>query len=300
MASGSRLVPVRELAQRHQRERQRLAQVASSEGTRLWRGINPDALSESWSSSMTRLLAVTIATQRAAAASADPYTDSVLAEQGADVAVQGRVNPQAFAGVASDGRPMGALLLSPVIVAKTALSRGATVRSALASGQATLEMILRTQIADAGRVADGVAVTARPRMGYIRYVSPPSCPRCAILAGRWYRFSSGFQRHPQCDCIHTPAPEGTRPGTLNSSPRQLLEEGQIQGLSKADTKAILDDGADMNRLVNARRGMSTASKGRRSRRSRREDRLMPEQIYREAKGSRTEAMRLLQENGFIL
>src|SRR5690348_18342012 len=50
-----------------------------------------------------------------------------------------------------------------------------------------------------GRVT-GVQTCALPIL-----LNPPSCQRCAILAGRWYRWSQGFLRHPRCDCVNLPA-----------------------------------------------------------------------------------------------
>src|SRR5690606_23965723 len=33
---------------------------------------------------------------------------------------------------------------------------------------------------------------------YVRMLTPPSCSRCTVLAGRWYRKNAGFARHPGC------------------------------------------------------------------------------------------------------
>src|SRR5690606_16892226 len=105
----------------------------------------------------------------------------------------------------------------------TALDRGRSLREALAIGQATLDMIVRTQVADAGRVADGVALAARRRAGgYVRMVVGATCDRCIILAGRWYRWNQGFQRHPRCDCIHIPAREDTAE-SVQTDPRKLFD-----------------------------------------------------------------------------
>jgi hypothetical protein len=163
--------------------------------------------------------------------------------------------------------------------------------------------MVRTEIADAGRVADGVAVAARTGIGYVRMVSPPACTRCAILAGREYRYNSGFLRHPACQCTHIPTPESVA-GDLRTDPRQLFDEGLITGLSKSDAQAITD-GANMNRVVNAHRGMSTADGGRKvtaalaGRQGIPSMRLRPETIYREAT-SRGDAIRLLKLHGYVL
>jgi len=36
-----------------------------------------------------------------------------------------------------------------------------------------------------------------------------ACSRCAILAGRFYAFNAGFQRHRHCGCQHVPSGRGT-------------------------------------------------------------------------------------------
>lgn len=69
---------------------------------------------------------------------------------------------------------------------------------------------------------------------------------------------------------------------------------------KAGAEAIRS-GADMAAVVNARRGMYTAADGRKYTReaaTRRRLRLMPEQIFREAK-DRDDAIRLLRLHGYI-
>jgi hypothetical protein len=238
--------------------------------------------------------------QLAAATAGAAYAGDVLIEQGFDIDPEGEVRPDSLAGLSADGRSLSSLVLTPVVLARGLIDRGMSPRRAMEMGLKSLERIVLTEIPDAGRVASGIGVTTRPTVGYVRMVNPPSCPRCAILAGRFYRYSSGFERHPNCSCVHIPAPEN-RADALETNPRRLLEEGQIRGLSKADTKAILEDGADMNRVVNAHRGMYTASGNRRltTERSRLgRQRLRPETIYREA-SSREEAISLLRLHGYI-
>src|SRR5690606_6627480 len=101
----------------------------------------------------------------------------------------------------------------------------------------------------------------RQASGYVRMVNPPCCPRCAILAGRWYRWSAGFQRHPRCDCVHIPSRESVA-GDLRTDPEALFREGKIRGLTEAETQAIRD-GADMARVVNVKRSGIYTAGGRR-------------------------------------
>ena len=297
----------------------------------MWRQVDPGQIRQSWQTLVGRLVVVVTGAQLAAAQQADSYVERVLAEQGIDPRPDGALVPLALVGVASDGRALDTLLYQPAISAVTALDRGRSVRDALAVGQATLDMAVRTQVADAGRVADQVALTARREAtGYVRMVVGASCARCIILAGRWYAWNRGFQRHPRCDCVHIPAREG-RADEVRTDPRALFNrmsrEEQDRVFTRAGAQAIRD-GADISQVVNARRGMSTAAgqAGRRrlvrdemglyttlegttrrgyagrllgAQRGGRVVRLMPESIYELAGGSRDEAIRLLRLHGYI-
>lgn len=146
---------------------------------------------------------------------------------------------------------------------------------------------------DAGRSAEGVAIATRPRIGFVRLLAPPSCSRCAVLAGRAYRYSDGFLRHPGCDCVMVPTTLAN--DELVQDPVDLMERGLITDLSKADQRAI-QDGADFNKVVNARRqsaGMTEAGRvlGRAGRPT-------PEAIYR-ANPTREDAMAALQAAGYL-
>ena len=167
------------------------------------------------------------------------------------------MNVDALVGVASDGRELQVLLEWPALTALTALSRGHTVDRAMAAGEAHVRMIAATQVADAGRVADQVAMTARPAAtGYRRMLVGMSCSRCVILAGRWYAVNAGFRRHPLCDCIHVPGREDTT-DDVRTNPTAYFEslsaEEQDRVFTKAGAEAIRL-GANINQVVNARRG----------------------------------------------
>lgn len=280
----------------------------------MWAQVDPARLTESWLPFLQRLLTILRGAQLAAARSADVYTDRALYEQGFSVHAEGRVSADALVGVASDGRPLESLLLNPVIAAKVAIRSQLQdtgrlhLDQVMATGQASLDMTLRTQVADAGRAADGVAIAARPKVGYVRMVVGDSCPRCIILAGRWYRYDAGFERHPQCDCTQIPSAENAA-GDLATDPQLAFEHGRVKGLSEADTKAIRA-GADMAQVVNAHSGMYVAGARKLTRtgtthhalagrRLAGKVRLMPEQIYREAT-SREDAVRLLKLHGYLV
>lgn len=124
-----------------------------------------------------------------------------------------------------------------------------------ADTQLRFDRIVAGLVGDAGRSAMGAFTASRREdVGSIRQLTSPSCQRCAVLAGRWYRWSEGFQRHPKCDCVMVPG--GRSIATYD--PNAAFERGEITDLTRAQTKAITD-GADIGQVVNARRGMQTVN-----------------------------------------
>jgi hypothetical protein len=285
----------------HYASQQRLAVVTLAAARSQWRrmGVDYDA---SWARVGTGLVVLLTAAQIAAARAGAAYVPAALEEQGVEAAPAGQVVPAAFAGTASDGRPLAGLLYSVVVHAKVATTR-MEPPAALRDAEAYLDRVFRTQVADAARGAAGVAITARPGVDYVRMLNPPSCSRCTILAGRRYGWNAGFPRHPGCDCRHVPVAEDTG-DDLTTDPRRyfdsLSEAEQDRTFTKAGAQAIRD-GADMGQVVNARRGMDKASgtttEGATGRRGQ-PPRLMPERIY-ETASNREEALALLRANGFL-
>lgn len=178
--------------------------------------------------------------------------------------------PSAFGGVASDGRPLASLMEGAAVAANAAqarvlgadrssgtptFARSLDMKEAAAESEraarAWLLMMARTQIADAGRAALRSSMAVWDMSG-VRVANLPCCPRCAILAGRVYHWSAGFKRHPGCDCTMRPRADSTSVAEGDEIPLD-----QIRGLSKAD-RAAVDLGADLQRVVNAQRGMYTA------------------------------------------
>ncbi|WP_370290250.1 hypothetical protein [Nocardioides sp.] len=155
------------------------------------------------------------------------------------------------------------------------------------------QRLTESLVQDAGRAAQSVAIATRPRVAWVRHLTLPSCSRCAVLAGRVYRYSEGFQRHPGCDCVMVPTTVGgVEPYDLET----LVREDKVSGLSKADRRAIAD-GADLGRVVNVRRSSAGISESGRV--LYRRDRMTPEAIYRQTGDDREAALALLQRNGYI-
>lgn len=289
-----------QLADAQRARQQALAVAAATRLAERWALLDLSDLSGSWAALLPGALQVMAAAQALAVLQAQEYVAQSTDEGGP------ALNTAPFTGVAADGRPLDTLLALPVITVKQALTAGVPLRPALGRGLAQLTLIGRTEVADAGRVATGVAITARPKTyGSVRVVNPPACGRCIVLAGRVYRWSDGFLRHPHCDCGMAPlsSPEGREA----KEPRELFEsmtpaQQNASIGSSADAQAIRD-GADLARVINARRGMYEAAgrklttEGVKLRQG--GTRLRPEQIYREAAGNRAEAIRLLRRFGYI-
>lgn len=247
---------------------------------------------------------VVVRHQAAAASTADAALAAMLTEQGTPVAPEAVIAPLAF----------------------TAAPESVTRMADEIEEAWRLDRLIMSLVADAAVGAMSVGIVARPRVGYVRYVSAPCCSRCAILAGRFYRWSAGFKRHPGCDCTHLPTTDPR--SEYRQNPYDLVDKGLVTGLSKADMRALAD-GADLNQLVNFKNGsirsvnfgpgrtVTTTNAGMTSRgiagqrlgdlqrvdgsryRVSQRMRLTPESIYRAANGDREVAMRLLKLHGYI-
>lgn len=248
-----------ELARAHYGVQQSLADRAAAALAELWALLDPTGIAAGWQAlRLAERMFVALATHQVAAASPAPrYVAAALAEQGVPSVPLGVVAPASLAGVASDGRPLESLLAQPLIETLTQIKQGAPPQRALEIGGSSLSTIAQTQVSDAGRAAVQVAMTAEPKVfGWVRVLVPPSCGRCAILAGRWYGWNDGFERHERCDCVHVPAAEDVA-GDLRTDPQgyfhSLSAADQAKYFTASGARAIRD-GADINQVVNARRG----------------------------------------------
>lgn len=234
-----------------------------------------------------------LAAQQGAAA-----VPAMLAEQGISTATAASVVASSLAGYTSAGAPLATMFES-------------------IQGAGQLAMLAASAVQDAGRNGAFLGMAVRPSVaGYVRMLNPPSCSRCAILAGKFFKLSQGFERHPNCDCRHIPVSEDspdltTRPDRYFDS---LTREEQDRIFTKAGAQAIRD-GADIGQVVNARSGMRKAqvfgreawitaagtarnASARRAMGAGRPVRLMPESIYALAT-DRDDALRLLALYGYI-
>ena len=306
---------------------QRVNYTAANEVARAWRRMGDD-FDASWQRVRPVTLSIIAEAQSQMTLAAADYVPRVLGETDLPDRPEGDFRPESLVGRASDGRRLDTLAYGAVTQAKTAISEGATTQQALDSGGNWLDLMTKLQIADAARQAVGVMTASRKDLGgTVRVLNPPSCQRCAILAGRWYRWSQGFDRHPRCDCTNVPTRDrgwAEAEGFI-TDPMDAYRAGQIKDLTQAQVKAV-EDGADIGKVVNAYRGTSTTATQTRPRPTEktqgvvepgmpdlmadivgaqasigRVDRariLTPEGIYKQA-GSRDEAIVMLRDLGYI-
>lgn len=282
-----------------------------------WRNVAPNAIDASFQAQLPGLVREVQDLRWAAAFEGSAYGAFALADQGAYVLpsdftdIDGLIMATPNNGVVADE------LSVSTIRAKQAISRSGTVQG-LTAGRDTLAGILSTMIADTARQASGADLVTRSGVGYVRMLNPPSCGRCAVMAGRFYRWNQGFARHPGCDCVHVPTTSKSTAGALQEGLiedpyeyfNSLSDADRVKYFGKYEARAI-EDGADLFQVVNARRGRKglyttegTTKRGAFRRANPRfRQRATPELIYRNAErwGLDREGTRdLLRSNGYIL
>lgn len=300
----------------------------------IWKGLSAATIADDLEGEAgAAILAAAVAGQMTVADAAQTYIAAQMAAQGGSAVAEAALVTAAFAGIAPDGGPLETLLFLPAIGVRSRIAAGLAPGEAMLGGLADMARYASTAVSDAARSADQVSMAAhRSCVAYMRVVQLPACSRCIILAGQTYSYSTGFLRHPNCDCQVLPLHEKGWDDV--PSPKQLFarmsEAEQRRAFTVAGARAIRE-GADIEQVVNARRGMSTAHLygrdlevtsqgttlrgfyGRRAQRAGGEfakvpgqryrrvttPRLMPEQIFRIA-DDRADALRLLRRYGYIV
>ncbi|MFI7168184.1 ADP-ribosyltransferase [Rhodococcoides fascians] len=303
-------------------EQNRTAALSLGIAKRLWlrMGNNFDA---TWDQIAPTLIASVERAQVATAAAAVDFVPNALADQNLSVDQLADVVPDRLVGVTGGGVPLADALYSSVVKAKVAVAEEKPVVQALLIGGDYLQMLVQSTLSDTGRAAEKLGIASRLDVGFTRMLNPPACSRCIILAGRFYRYSAGFKRHPRCSCKHLPTFRDSAPDVALDGRQyfdSLSTEEQDRTFTQAGAEAIRA-GADINQVVNADRGMQVAQVyGRRlayttegttrrgvagqiirsrGRNPTTTPRLMPEAILEIAE-DQADALRLLRLNGYIL
>lgn len=303
------------------REQRRVTRGAVAEVRRQWRRMGDD-FDASWESVGAAVLTVTGATQYQATELAGEFIPDFMDYTTTRPlpAAAGRVNPTSMVGVAGDGRTTEGLMYGAVTHTKSAVGSGLSVQEARAAGLAWITMATTTLLADTVRGAEVVGGATRGGTVFVRAIQPGACARCAILAGRTYKSSEAFLRHPGCMCTHLPVSPDLSDLAAKSegyavSPEEYFEELSTAEQDRIFTKAgaeAIRAGADPVQVVNARRGMSRAQPGRLRTttegttrrgiyrwRGGTGPRLMPESIVEMAGGNVDRMQDLLRQNGYI-
>ncbi|MEV6124386.1 hypothetical protein AB0M23_28415 [Streptomyces sp. NPDC052077] len=250
-----------ELTAARQRELQEVARAVQAEMLFWLARLDPADLMGSWFEEvLPGLFAALVRGQARAAGGASAYVAEAAQMMGLDAATAWQVAPGAFAGVAADGRPLSSMLTTPALRGRLAVEqRGQSADWAVGQIRRSVLLMGTSEAADASRGAAQAAMAGtRSVTGYIRCISAGACRRCAVLAGRWYRWNADFLRHKHCHCYGIPAGEESRlgRGSWRTSPRgyfdQLSRGDQDRLFGRGGAEAIRA-GADIPSVVNARR-----------------------------------------------
>lgn len=295
------------IARRHQLSREALAEATAKAVLAEWAKVRPENVARDWARLLPAVTAMVQRGQLHAAKQSHTFMKQLL---GPEAVAGGQVVPEQFAAQTPDGRDALKLLSRAAPHSISAQRRGIGARAAMARSAAFLNMVVRTVVADTGRQADQAAMVANRNVrAYVRVVELPACSRCIILAGREYGVSTGFLRHPNCDCTMEPVTRKHRPMPLDAEElfESMTPAQRRKVFGEAGAKAI-GDGANISSVVNARKAMAQVEMhgqtvqvtyaGTGSRKKKRPPRLMPEEIYRQAE-SREQAIRLLYKNGYL-
>lgn len=267
----------------------------------LWALVDPLKPTSSWIGQRIgeRLFVATSTGQLSAARGAEQFVTRAVQAQAVTPDPKALVQPKALAGIASDGRQLDTLLVQPLIQNEYALSKGATPEAAHALGRNSLDTIVTTQVADAARAANATAMATEPAVeGWVRMLVPPSCGRCADLAGKFYPWDAEFVRHPRCDCLQIPSTDKKLTADLRTDPKLYFESLSVADQNKyfgAGRAEQIRQGADISQTV----AVKSQAAGLSSPGSESIARPMPAALIAEGRGDRDETVRLLRQHGFV-
>ena len=244
-----------EIALAHQLERLRLANKLTEKLARQWRKVDYGNIAATVAAVSAPMMQLTVSAQEAAARQSADFMAAVDDYYGIQSSAQ--INPEAFAGMNGAGLGLDSAALYSSQIMFDEIAKGAGPAAVLGAGLNFVSATSRTAVLDMGRQADRVQMFARPQYkNWVRQIGPGACSRCIQLAGiaSWQK---AFLRHPNCHCIAVPAAESFD-GAIETSPRayfdQLSKAEQDRRFTKAGAEAIREGGADIGRVVNARRG----------------------------------------------
>lgn len=250
-------MPVEQVAQTYYRRSQTHQRSVVAALLALWQQSGPSGFRDV----IVQAAGLLAAGQLVAAVNAARYVSDIAAEYDLEPTPL-QVNPRGFAGSTAAGRSLTDVLGAPVARVWTEIDLGGDFQTATRSGELMLTRLVSNEVAQSGVDAVQAGIVADPGMGgYVRMVQAPACGRCAILAGKWFEFNDGFDRHPGCDCVHVPAGRRAEamaamtPWSTNlvDNPKSYFDSLSAAEQNRQFGAAVADkirDGADVIRAVN--------------------------------------------------
>ena len=250
-------------AARHKADTEKMTAAAFERAGKAWKRVNPGSIVSSWQTLSAGVIGAVMIAQTETIENSNNYIDFAFNDQNID-GLDARLRPGAVVGtMPATGATLDAALAGVAFHALDHIGRGHSVRDAMDGGMLELAQLVQYAVADTSRASAQVRIgTTQTSVGYTRVVSAGCCARCAVLAGRFYRWNAGFLRHPNCNCLHFPATSTVAAQTA-TDPREafdaLSEKEQNRIYTKSGAEAIRN-GADMNQVINARRGMTASGR----------------------------------------
>lgn len=249
-------------------DQQRILRAAVDQAQTAWAQLPTGAVSPvAWAEQVQpQVVAAIEQAQVDSAALAPLYIAAALAAAGSVSAPLAVLVAGAFAGLATTGMTLRMLTDFAYAHYRRALALDVPPSEARALGLSRLLRYVSTETADAARLASTAAAVVEPEIaGYERLVHLPACGRCIQLAGRLYRYSTGFLRHPGCDCAMKPVTrEQRRTRNIDNHPTALFARMTVAQQNKAfgmNDAAAIRAGADISRVVNSRRAGAVYTAG---------------------------------------
>lgn len=301
-------------ASRHKQDTAELTNAALIRAANSWKKVNPGSVVSSWEMLMPSTIGAVMLAQTDTITSNENYIDFAFNDQNID-GLDGSLRPGSIVGtMPATGATLEAAFAGVAYHALDRIGRGRSTNEALQAGMIELSHLVQYAVADTSRAASSVRIgTAPTQIGYVRVASAGCCARCAVLAGRYYEWNTGFLRHPACKCLHFPS---TAVGAAESATdpyaafEALSRQEQDRIYTKAGAEAIRN-GADMNQVVNSRRGMTASGRFTSEGSGRRgfyrgtaagqagKRRLSVNEIMRRAKGNKERFASMLTDYGYL-
>ncbi|MFT9771139.1 hypothetical protein ACMZ29_00645 [Brevibacterium casei] len=303
-------------ANAHKRRTDTLTRAAFVRSAAAWRNVNPASIVESWQILMGTAVTAIVLAQRDAMTTTENTTTTALTEQGIDFDAA-PLRADAIAGtMPGTSAALDSALAGVAFHTLDRVGSGVVPSLALQQGLVELSALVQVAVADAARATATIRLgQTKQKVSYVRVASAGCCARCAVLAGRTYAWNSGFLRHPRCRCLHFPTTTQVA-SAMAVDPYEQFEALPTAEQDRVYTKSgaeAIRQGADINQVVNARRGMSASGRFTNEGQSRRgyyrqastagragKRRLSVDELLRRSNGDKAKFVDLLTEYGYFV